>query len=1344
MQSKVRELFTTIKTEGALLPPDLLQRVAVNDSALEGLSPVDYHLGANERLNEAISRSWNRLLGAWRAFQAGLDKLQPSDNAVRLTRERWLLLIFQELGFGRLMAAKAIEIDGNTYPISHLWQNTPMHMVGARLSLDTRTAGVAGAARTSPHSLVQELLNRSQGLLWGTVSNGLRLRLLRDNVSITRQSYVEFDLEAMFEGQVYADFALFWLLCHQSRFEGEKPSDCWLEKWSKVARNEGTRALDQLRSGVEQAISVLGQGFLAHRANRDLREKLQMGSLSIQDYYRQLLRLVYRLIFLFVAEERDLLLLPLAESQSSQLIEAQERYNKYYSSARLRKLAGRRRGTAHDDLFQGLLLVMRLLNNGCSELALPALGSFLWSGRALPDLSSCRLSNHDMLDAIFALSYTNQGNVLRVVDYKNLGAEELGSIYESLLEQHPKLNVEAATFELSTSSGNERKTTGSYYTPTELINSLLDSALNPVLNEAIKTDDPERAILNLKVCDPACGSGHFLIGAAHRMAKKLATIRTGDLEPAPSPVRTALRDVIGHCLYGVDMNEMAVELCKVSLWMESLEPGKPLSFLEHRIKCGNSLLGTTPALLRKGIPDAAFNPIEGDNKKICQEYKKRNKEERNKGGRLFDSAGSPVPQVGVVASCLTKLDQIPDDSLEGIQAKEERYLACLNSNSFQYHRLLADTWCAAFVWKKTKDLPYPITEAVLQQLEGNPEALPSWMEQEIRRLSEEYQFFHWHLAFPEVFGFLEVNTEIQNEQAGWSGGFDIVLGNPPWDRLKPEPAKFFSGIRPDISIARTSAIRQKLLKKLENEDPLLFSYWKIHERLVIGFSKFLTDSGLFILTATGKFNLGNNFLELSRRIISPNGRLGMLNVSGLATDDSGKEFISDLIETGTLYSFYDFENRLGLFPGVHRSYKFSAITIVGEKHKVPLADFVFFALEVSDLDVDDKHIILSLEDIKLLNPISRNCPIFRSKRQGELVKNIYNMAYLSINKGNKVLYKWNVEPSFMFVMSDHSHLFITKEEIGIDVFDTGNISFDNGENVYFPLYESKMFHQYNNRWSHITTDGEQVRLSEEELLKPSKVAVPRYWISDKNAKEKLNKFEYNWLIAIRGIARATDERTSLASIIPKYPVGHSAQVFRFSHKPIEACCFIANLNSYAFDFATRTKVGGANLSSFIIKQLPILPFDIYFMTSKWKYDTSLQAWIADRVLELSYCSFDLEVFANDCGYYGKPFRWDEDRRFKIRCEIDAAYFHIYGIKRDDVDYIMETFPIVKRKDEERFGIYWTKELILEIYDLMQKAMDSGIPYETILDPPPGDPRRAHQETNEDIRIDTQRIKPNVV
>jgi hypothetical protein len=642
------------------------------------------------------------------------------------------------------------------------------------LDLDRRVETPEGK-RPSPHGLVQEFLNRSEAHMWGFVSNGLKLRVLRDNIRLTRQAFVEFDLQAMFDGKVYADFALLWRLCHESRVHADRPEQCWLEKWSKAAAEQGLRALDQLRGGVENAVEALGRGFL-HPANAALVQKLRSGTLQAMDYYRQLLRVVYRLLFLFVAEDRELLFDPAAPEP------ARDRYARFYSTARLRRLAERLRGTQHTDLYQGLDLVLtRLGTTGSPELGLPALGG-LFDPAGTADLAGCRISNADLLEAVRALAVVSDGRSLRPVDYRNLGSEELGSVYESLLELHPQFTPDPPAFVLKSASGNERKTTGSYYTPTGLITSLLDSALDPVLDEAAARPNPEKAVLDLKVCDPACGSGHFLIAAAHRIAKRLASVRTQEEEPAPDAVRHALRDVIGRCVFGVDINAMAVELCQVALWMEALEPGKPLSFLKHHVQCGNSLLGATPALLAKGIPDEAFEPIEGDDRQVCRVFKRQNRDERQGQGDLFADL-QPWERLGDVAAAIAGLDALPDDTADQVRAKEEQYERLVAEGSYRTSgRFLADLWCAAFVWKKTREFDYPITERVFRRVEKSPHDVTPSMYDEVRRLAGQYQFLHWHLAFPGVFRPPAKGEKPDNELTGWCGGFDVVLGNPPWVR----------------------------------------------------------------------------------------------------------------------------------------------------------------------------------------------------------------------------------------------------------------------------------------------------------------------------------------------------------------------------------------------------------------------------------------------------------------------------------------------------------------------------------------------------------------------------------
>jgi len=953
--------FTTIRTEGGLLSGELLARVAAGDVTLRGLRADDYHLARGERVGEMVTRSWNRLTAAWKGFAEALAALSESEaTATSLTRERWLLVLFAELGFGRLQAARTIEVDGKAYPVSHEWASVPIHLVGAKVDLDHRTHGVRGAAGASPYALVQELLNRSEERLWGMVSNGRRLRLLRDNASLTRQAFVEFDLETMLADEVFDDFVVLWLLCHQSRVEGD-PASCRLERWSAEAAAAGIRALDTLRGSVETTIATLGGGFLAHPANTGLRERLRSGALSTQDYYRQLLRSVYRLLFLFVAEDRTLLHDPAATET------ARRRYAEHYSLARLRGLAGRRRGGPHPDLWQGLRVVLRGLGSpaGVPALGLPALGSFLWSPKACPDLDTAELANHQLLSAAFALSWIQDrdGNVLRPVDYRNLGAEELGSVYESLLEQHPQLNVDAATFTLATAAGNERKTTGSYYTPTSLIVALLDSALDPVLDEAASAPEPESAILALKVLDPACGSGHFLIAAAHRIAKRLAAVRTGDDEPAPEAVRTALRDVIGRCIYGVDVNPMAVELCKVSLWMEALEPGRPLSFLDHHIVCGNSLLGTTPALLEGGIPDEAFKPLEGDDRKVVAELKRRNRAEAKGQGLLVldhvDDLAAPL------ARAMADVEALGDDEFADIEEKQRRYAALQASVEVEHARLVADAWCTAFVIAKRAGAPI-LTHGVLDRLRADPAALSADLAKALADARSRYRFLHPHVTFPGVFR-VQADEDIGNSETGWLGGFDIVVGNPPWERVKLQEKEWFALRSPDIAGATNAAARKKLIEALVEEDPALQSEWFQALRQANGESHLLRNSGRYPLCGRGDVNTYAVFAELMRALASPTGRTGVIVPTGIATDDTTKIFFADLVERRSLASLFSFENEEFIFPAVHHATRFCLLTLAGAERPVAEATFVFFARRTSNLADPARRFMLSPEDIALLN-----------------------------------------------------------------------------------------------------------------------------------------------------------------------------------------------------------------------------------------------------------------------------------------------------------------------------------------------------------------------------------------
>jgi hypothetical protein len=1393
--------FQTIRTEGALLPPDILQRIA--SLKTDGTRGEDYHLPEGFKINEAITQSWDILKKHWRSFQEKRETLAESDTGTNLTNERWLLPLFKELEYGRLATSDTPVIDERSFPIDRFYNNSPLHFIGCNLSLDKRTKGARGAATSSPHSMVQEFLNRSEPHLWAFLSNGRQLRILRDNVSMSRQAFVEFDLEGMFEGEVFEDFALLWLLCHQSRVESERIDDCWLEKWSKLAGEQGTRVLNDLRVGVRNAISALGAGFIGHKKNDQLRKKLKDATLTKDDYYRQLLRIVYRLLFLFVAEDRNLLHppesdLPIGEEGQGEgetrtaptaHETACDLYDTHYSTRRLRELAFNIRGSKHADLWHSLSLIFDRLNEqGCDKLALIGLGSFLWRPDSTVDLigpmqsatvtndetpaaSPVYISNADLLKAIRALAYVEQDRVLRQVDYRNLGSEELGSVYESLLELHPIMEVDARSFELSTAAGNERKTTGSYYTPDSLVQCLLDSALDPVVENRLKEaksitrkganpdsfpdwftvlpketqrssldagyhEVAQHALLTMKVCDPACGSGHFLIAAAHRMGRHLARVRTGESEPSPEDHQHALRDVIGRCIYGVDINPMAVELCKVSLWIEAIEPGKPLSFLDHHILCGNSLLGTTPALLAAGIPNDAFRPIEGDIKTLAARLKKSNKRERSEFAQEGDkfqrlmAFGEKYIQEGNLPAAFMKLSASKDDSAAEVLEKERLYASLVSGVNYQNARLLADTWCAVFVWKKDEsDLGRLCpTEQAFRKIENNPHSILPHVRSEVRRLADQYQFFHWHLAFPNVFVLPEEAGTAENKQMGWSRGFDVVLGNPPWERTAFEEVPYFTTRAPEVAEAATTAERRRLIGELESKDPPVFKQYVEDKRKVVGEDSFYGVCGRFTLSAGGRTNTYALFCDNTLSITRPRGRSGLVIPTGIATDTPMQKFWNGLASQQCVESLFDFENRGVFFPNVHSSYKFCLLTLRGTG--LPVTDTVYgFFLEGASHSRDaSKTYSMAASELAIVNPNTRQPPVCRSRTDFLLLLRLQCAS-----------------PP----VAERCSAWVGLTSASTSDFWIDSTSNDDVDSV--AMYESKLIHQFDHRFAtYEGTNAEQRRRGQPRHLglqerAPNIPVFHRFLIPQEIAARHLER-KTRWnrgIVGYRDVARSTDERTFISSVVPFCGLMQPLNGLT-ANSAKDALEILSFTNSFPFDFAARLKTPGIHVNVTIANQLPSGP-------TLATIESLDRNFLANRVLELTYTAWDLEAFALDCGYDGPPFRWDEERRFLLRCELDAAYFHLYlgaaeawgadnpelremfPTPRDAVEYIMETFPIVRRKDIKRTaildddgevtteGTYITKDTILTIYDQMAEAITTGQPYQTKLNPPPGPP-----------------------
>lgn len=1298
--------LTHVRVHGLGLTDDFLLQLSdrAQTNKVKEATPQSYDLPPKTSLDEAVLDAWESARKAWSKHQEfGTD---PFTGWVRPLL-RALDISFAGTGAGRIQISETGDVP--------LYFAAPVKVGDEWQTVNLDRVTTHGTLRASPHGLMQGYLNAEDKYLWGIVTNGETLRLLRDNAQVTRPAYVEFGIAEMMRAEDARAFRVLWLLLHRSRLIGGKGGK--LEIWNEASKETGARATDTLRDGVKVAIEHLGTGFL--QANPTLNEAIKDDRPLLTELHRACLKLVYQLVFLFVTEDRDLLFA--RNDRGDYVPNAQTRERaKHYLTRALRDKAERLTGQpSHFDAYQGWERLLGYVRTGFAPLGLPALGSHLFAPPERPELQDLRLSNRQFYAAVRALSEITVDGTRRPVNYAGLDSEELGSIYESLLELLPRI-APGPRFELQTLAGNERKTTGSYYTPSSLIELLLESALDPVIEQAMqKGQTPAEKIAHLKalkVIDPACGSGHFLIAAARRIGLKLAQLEEDTTQPSPAAQRRATRTVIAHCIYGADINPMATELAKVALWLESQDAGKPLAFLDHRLRVGNSLLGTTPQVMNSEdeipekmvrnvlkpavkaetlhLPDAAYAVLEGDDKKTVAELKKKNKTERedliNKAHgaqTLFNLTEDLAPITAMVKA----LGNIEPESLSNVQAQESTWNAIQHNRQLQDRKLLADAWCAAFVLPKVPHAP-AITTLTLHALKANPQAESlAPLRQAVAEAAAQYHFLHPHIEFPDVFG-----------DAG-KGGFDCVLGNPPWERIKLQEKEWFAQRVPEIATAPNAAARTKLIKDLKTERPQIYAEFLRDLRQAEGESHFIRASGRYPLTGRGDVNTYAIFSEANRDSLNGHGRMGIIVPTGIATDDTTKFFFQDLMDGQNLVSLYDFENRNAIFPGVHRSFKFCTLSVSGRDDKQSAAQFVFFALNAEEVRDPDKAFTLSPQEIALLNPNTRTAPVFRSARDARITKEIYQRVPVLLNEATGEN-PWGISFMRMFDMSNDSGLFRTAEGLEADGYMLDGNRYRKGASELLPLYEAKLMHQFDHRFATYTPEGDTRDMTTSEKADADALPLPRYWVEKGEVEDRLiqkdkdgrviREWAQKALPSFRRVARSTDERSGIFNLLPLDGAGDSVFiVLPMYANTSQLCAFISCLNSFAADFVTRQKVAGMNFSFYYLQQLPVLPPS--------SITHHLSSFITPRVLELTYTAYDLTAFARDLGYGGEPFVWNDDRRFWLRAELDALYFILYGIAREDVAYIMDTFPIVRRKDEAAHGAYRTKEAILSVYDELQ-------------------------------------------
>jgi hypothetical protein len=1272
--------FQAIELKGSLLPASLLEQVARLQAPMQ--KEADYGLGKGERLRERIDAAWVRLKEIWEEYRDLRERAAQSTAGLHFAQR----LLREVLNWSDLQPCNGWQHGDSHYPITHKAFEGAVPLIVRGIAADQLDKGSSQfgqeGRRRSPHSCLQECLNADDNANWGLLLTGDQLRLLHDNPSLVKPAYLAVDLELLVEGELFDEFAVLWLLLHASRFRHPQSGSFVLDAWKEQAQEAGERVLGQLRNGVQQALEALGNGLLQHPDNKTLRTQLASGALSGQELHRQLLRLVYRFLFLFTAEDRDLLFpRTLGQEDPRRRI-----YREGYSVGRLRELAIRRSASEgpYGDLWQTQKLVFLQLRQSSSPLGLPGLGG-LFSEPQCRVLEQCELANRFLLRAIRAIGWFQTGETLTRVNYRDLNTEELGSVYEGLLELHPQLERAGSSWQLSYGggAGSDRKTTGSYYTPDQLVQLLIVSALLPViadrLSKATTQQEKEAALLAIRVLDPACGSGHFLLAAARRLALELARIRAGDEEPSEELRQECLREVVAQCIYGVDKNPMAVELCKVALWIEAVDPGKPLSFLDAHIQCGDSLVGVfDPKVLEQGIPDEAYKPLTGDDKTTCTSLKKENASFRKAGqtGTLQGTLNlQRSPPISRSQQRLKEIEAMPETTLAEGSAKQAAYETWEQERSSDPQTLAADLYTAAFFLPKTKDSRSQVATSEHLLLLQSGQEIPSDLELAVEQAAKDFRFFHWHLRFGEVME---------------RGGFDCVLGNPPWERIKLQEKEFFAARSEAIATAPNKAARERLIKALSagdasDADSALVREFELAKREAEGSGEFIRGSGRFALTAVGDLNTYALFAELFLNLIGLCDRSGLIVPTGIATDNSTKAYFDAISSGNKLISLYDFRTGPGLFSEIgHQRFKFCLLTL-GQADKT---DFVFFALQVHELTDGRRHFTLESDDFSLLNPNTRTCPVFRSQMDAELTKKIYGRVPVLIDEalgeqGNT----WSAKFMRMFDMANDSRLF-----------------FDEPAPDRLPLYEAKLMHHYDHRWATYTADGSSHDVILADKQDPDLKVTPRYWVeqSEVQARLRAQSWDRQWLMGWRDICRSTDERTVIASAAPIAAIGHTMPIFFSQEEPRMLSCFLGNWQCLVLDFNARNKIGGTHLTYSYLKQFPFLP--------PRTYTQAAIDFIQPRVLELTYTAHDLKPWAEDLGYDGPPFRFDPERRSLLRAELDAFYAHLYGLNRDELRYILdpadvmgpdypsETFRVLKTNELRQFGEFRTQRLVLEAWD----------------------------------------------
>ena len=1201
------------------------------------------------------------------------------------------------------------------------------------LPLAARDTDGGNRSRTA-HGQILRYLSTAESetdgdLHWGFLTNGGVWRLYDYRARPRATTYFEADLGGMLESGDDDRLRVFYLLFRRDSFVLR---DGAVATFLDGALAEGRRYEEQVAQDLSSVVF--------EKVFPKLVEALADASgESLPDVRHAALIFLYRLLFVLYAKDRGLL--PVNDS----------RYDDYGLRKRVRDDIAER--AKNQDVFSSiathyfdhLATLCGLIDRGDESIGLPPYNGGLFAEDAAPLLESVRLPDAAIAPIVHDLSHAETDEGRRFVNYRDMSVQQLGSIYEHLLEQEPVRDDDGRIAVRPNSYA--RKDSGSFFTPQELVDLIVDRTLKPLAEERLtafearsvelKRDrrpkserlaelhklDPAEAVLDLKVLDPAMGSGHFLVTAVDFLSDYIAELveyvpaipewLDGEYEsPLVRRVEAIREDilrragesewviddslltdqaiirrmVLKRCIYGVDKNPLTVELAKVSLWLHSFTVGAPLSFLDHHLRCGDSLIGMRvwgsieelrrlSGLFASSAIQHAENATAG--MQLIEEMSDADVAEVRESAALFREVEATTATMRGLLDFLCGLRWLTAGMKRKERTEYESPLVdFLEQHSQDAYRLLS-------LGPGSVDAVSPGSE---ETSASEFEALWS----DARAVADREGFLHWEVAFPGVWhGWQDVRPQ---------GGFDAVIGNPPWDRIKLQEVEWFATRAPRLALAPTAAARKEGILRLRNQGaPLVDEYDEAKER-ADRLGQLVRVSRDYPLLGGGDINLYSLFVERAMGLVKPDGFVGLLTPSGIYADKTAARFFQSVSTTGRVGGLFDFENRKIFFKDVHASFKFCVLVFGGEERRFDETECAFFLHDTATVKDPDRCFPLAPDDFARVNPNTGTAPVFRTRRDAEITRRIYERHPVLVHHSKEGERRtWPVRYVRMLDMTNDSPLFRTAAQLESAGFYPvqGNL-WKRGEELYLPLYQGRMIWHFDHRANSVLFNPASThnpylseKVTEKQHADPAFRPQSQYWVSAENVDGALSQ-SCGYTLAFRDIARPTDVRTAIAAIAPRAGYGNTLPLL-LGVEALASACLVANVNAMCTDFVARQKAQGTHLNWYIVEQLPVIAPEDY---DRLFGDTTARDLVRDHVLRLTYTAHDMAPFARDLGYDGPPFTWDEKERRHLRARLDALYFHLYGLDHDDANYVLGTFPIVRREDEAAFGSYRTRDLVL--------------------------------------------------